>query len=102
MRIHPIILAGGRGERFWPLSRRRRPKQLLPLLSDRSMLSDTVDRLAGIARPEDTFIVTARDLVSAVRESAPGVPAHHVVGEPVGKNTAPAVALAAWWLREAG
>ena len=102
MRIHPVILAGGRGERFWPLSRRRRPKQLLPLLSERSMLADTVDRLAGVARPEDTFIVTARDLVSAVREAAPSVPAHHVVGEPVGKNTAPAVALAAWWLREAG
>ena len=102
MRIHPVILAGGRGERFWPLSRRRRPKQLLPLLSERSMLADTVDRLAGLARPEDIFVVTARDLVAAVRESAPGVPAHHVVGEPVGKNTAPAVALAAWWLREAG
>ena len=102
MRLHPVILAGGRGERFWPLSRRRRPKQLLPLLSARSMLADTVDRLAGVARPEDTFVLTARDLVSAVRESAPSVPAHHVVGEPVGKNTAPAVALAAWWLRDAG
>jgi mannose-1-phosphate guanylyltransferase len=102
MRLHPVILAGGRGERFWPLSRRSRPKQLLPLLSARSMLADTVGRLAGVARTEDTFVLTARDLVPAVREAAPGIPAHHVVGEPVGKNTAPAVALAAWWLRDAG
>lgn len=102
MRLHPVILAGGRGERFWPLSRRDRPKQLLPLLSDRPMLADTVDRLSGLALPADTFIITARDLVGAVREAVPSIPHHHVVGEPVGKNTAPAVALAAWWLRDAG
>ena len=102
MRLHPVILAGGRGERFWPLSRRNRPKQLLPLLSDRSMLSDTVDRLSGLARPRDMFVITASDLVGAVREAAPQIPHHHVVGEPVGRNTAPAVALAAWWLRDAG
>lgn len=102
MRLHPVILAGGRGERFWPLSRRNRPKQLLPLLSDRPMLADTVDRLSGLARPRDIFVITASDLVGAVREAAPQIPHHHVVGEPVGRNTAPAVALAAWWLRDAG
>ena len=102
MRLHPVILAGGRGERFWPLSRRDRPKQLLPLLSDRPMLSDTLARLKGAARPADTFILTGRDLVGAVRLAAPEVPHHHIVGEPVGKNTAPAVALAAWWLQNAG
>jgi mannose-1-phosphate guanylyltransferase/mannose-6-phosphate isomerase len=102
MRLHPVILAGGRGERFWPLSRRSRPKQLLPLLSERPMLADTLARLEGLALPADTFIVTARDLVGAMREAAPSVPHHHIVGEPVGRNTAPAVALAAWWLRRAG
>lgn len=102
MRLHPVILAGGRGERFWPLSRRRRPKQLLPLLSDRPMLADTLDRLAGAALPSDTFVITAGDLAGAVREAAPALPHHHVLGEPMGKNTAPAVALAAWWLRNAG
>lgn len=102
MRLHPVILAGGRGERFWPLSRRARPKQLLPLLSDRSMLADTLARLAGAASPRDTFVITARDLAGAVRDAVPEIPHHHVLGEPVGKNTAPAVALAAWWLRDAG
>jgi mannose-1-phosphate guanylyltransferase len=102
MRLHPVILAGGRGERFWPLSRRDRPKQFLPLLSGNPMLADTLGRLEGAAWPRDTFVITARDLVGAVREAAPGVPHHHIVGEPVGKNTAPAVALAAWWLRDAG
>jgi mannose-1-phosphate guanylyltransferase len=66
------------------------------------MLSDTVDRLSGLARPRDMFVITASDLVGAVREAAPQIPHHHVVGEPIGKNTAPAIALAAWWLREAG
>ena len=102
MRLHPVILAGGRGERFWPLSRRARPKQLLPLLSDRPMLADTVARLRGAASPGDTFVITARDLAGAVREAVPGIPRHHIVAEPVGKNTAPAVALAAWWLKDAG
>jgi mannose-1-phosphate guanylyltransferase len=102
MRLHPVILAGGRGERFWPLSRRNRPKQLLPLLSDRSMLADTIERLDGAALPSDIFIITARDLAGAVRQAAPSIPHHQIVGEPVGKNTAPAVALAAWWHRDAG
>ncbi|MGE5176150.1 MAG: mannose-1-phosphate guanylyltransferase [Hyphomicrobiales bacterium] len=102
MRLHPVILAGGRGERFWPLSRRRRPKQLLPLLSARPMLADTLARLDGAALPSDTFILTARDLAGAVRDAAPSIPHHHVLGEPRGRNTAPAVALAAWWLRNAG
>jgi mannose-1-phosphate guanylyltransferase len=102
MRLHPVILAGGRGERFWPLSRRDRPKQLLPLLSEQSMLSETVERLRDLAPPSDTFVLTAQDLVGAVRHAAPTLPHHHVVGEPVGKNTAPAVALAAKWLRSAG
>jgi mannose-1-phosphate guanylyltransferase/mannose-6-phosphate isomerase len=96
MRIVPVVLAGGRGERFWPLSRRRRPKQLLPLLSSRSMLADTLARLEGLAAPGDAWVITARDLEAAVRAAVPGLPAAQVVGEPVGKNTAPAIALACW------
>ncbi len=99
MRFQPVILAGGRGERFWPLSRRARPKQLLPLLSERPMIAETIDRLRGLAESKDMWIITSRDLRDAVVAAAPSVPREHVIGEPVGKNTAPAVALAAWWLR---
>ena len=102
MRVVPVVLAGGRGERFWPLSRRHRPKQLLPLLSERSMLADTLARLDGLASPRDAWVITARDLHGAVREAVPQVPHAHVVGEPVGRNTAPAIAVACWWLRNAG
>jgi mannose-1-phosphate guanylyltransferase len=102
MRLYPVILAGGRGERFWPLSRRARPKQLLPLLSDRPMIADTLERLRGLAPPSDTIVLTARDLVEGVRQALPEVPPERVIGEPVGKNTAPAVALASHWLRDAG
>lgn len=102
MRLHAVILAGGRGERFWPLSRRARPKQFLPLLDERSMLAHTIERLRGVVAPSDIWVFTARDLLAQVHVLAPDVPASQVVGEPVGKNTAPAVALAAWWLRAAG
>ncbi|HET9252238.1 MAG TPA: mannose-1-phosphate guanylyltransferase [Candidatus Eisenbacteria bacterium] len=102
MRLHPVILAGGRGERFWPLSRHSRPKQLLPLVSEKSMVEETIGRLAGLAGPERAWILTAMDLRDAIRRAAPGVPDAQIVGEPVAKNTAPAIALAAWWLRGAG
>lgn len=102
MRIIAVVLAGGRGERFWPLSRRSRPKQFLPLLGGRSMLAETLDRLNGVVEPGDRWIVTARDLEKEARRHAPGVPAAHVIGEPVGKNTAPAIGLMAWWLQDEG
>src|SRR5215471_1749694 len=101
MRVHAVILAGGRGERFWPLSRRARPKQLLPLLSDRPMIADTIERLRGLVESREGLVVTSGGLPGSVRGAVPEVPADHVIGEPFGKNTAPAVALAAWWLRDA-
>jgi mannose-1-phosphate guanylyltransferase len=66
------------------------------------MIAETLDRVLGLAAPSDAFVLTARDLVGAVRAAVPEIPAAHVVGEPVGKNTAPAVALASYWLRHAG
>ncbi len=102
MRLCVVILAGGRGERFWPLSRRSRPKQLLPLLGDRPMLTLTIDRLEGLVAREDIWIFTARDLAPQVLAASPGVPSAQVIGEPTGKNTAPAIALAAWWLNGLG
>ena len=101
MRIHAVILAGGRGERFWPLSRRSRPKQFLPLLGDRSMLRHTLDRIQGLVSPRDQWIITARDLRKEAESLAAGVPPAQIIGEPVGRNTAPAIALASWWLQAA-
>jgi len=66
------------------------------------MLADTLERLDGLAAPRDAWVITARDLHGAVREAVPQVPHAHVVGEPVGRNTAPAIAVACWWLRHAG
>jgi mannose-1-phosphate guanylyltransferase len=92
--MYAVILAGGRGERFWPLSTARRPKQLLSLVGEKAMLAQALDRLEGLIPPERVMVVTNRDLVEATRQAAPALPSENVVGEPVGRDTAPAVALA--------
>lgn len=89
-----IILAGGSGTRFWPLSRRKRPKQLLTLEGERSLLQATLDRLSPLLEPEDVWISTTDLLVEALREQLPEVPRDHYVLEPIGRNTAPALAWA--------
>ena len=92
-----LILAGGRGERFWPWSRPDRPKQLLPLAGDgRTLLAATVDRALKLTIAERIVVLTAADLCEAVRLECPeGV---HVLGEPAARNTAPAIAAAARWI----
>ncbi|HMP71747.1 MAG TPA: mannose-1-phosphate guanylyltransferase [Kiritimatiellia bacterium] len=90
---YAVVLAGGKGERFWPLSTGKRPKQLLDLVGERPMLAQAVERLEGLIPPERVFIVTNRDLVEATRLAVPEVPAEQVIGEPVGRDTAAAVAL---------
>jgi len=102
VRIIAVILAGGRGERFWPLSRRSRPKQFLPLVGDRSMLGGTLERLDSLVDPRDRWILTASDLKKEAERLAPGVSPSHIIGEPVGKNTAPAIGLVSWWLQDEG
>lgn len=92
---HAFILAGGRGTRFWPLSTQSRPKQLLDFTGSGSLLALTVSRLTPLIPPERQWILTAADLVDAVREAVPQVPAAQVIAEPVGRNTAPAIGLAA-------
>ncbi|MDX2232560.1 MAG: mannose-1-phosphate guanylyltransferase [Leptolyngbyaceae cyanobacterium bins.349] len=90
----PVILAGGKGERFWPLSRRHRPKQFLSLDgSGRSLLQATADRLLAIAGGWQTvFVVTASHLADGVREQLPELPEANLLVEPEGRDTAPAVA----------
>lgn len=90
-----VILAGGKGERFWPLSTAAKPKQLLALTGDRTLIELSADRVSSLIPKERIMIITNRDLVSAVREAVPDMPAENIVGEPVGRDTAAAVALAA-------
>ncbi len=86
-----LVLAGGSGTRFWPLSRRSRPKQLLALEAERTLLQATCDRLAPLVDPDSIWISTTRDLVREVRRQLPQVPPAQVVVEPEGRNTAPAI-----------
>ena len=96
--FYPVILAGGRGTRFWPLSRKRRAKQLLPLNSDRSMIQETVVRLLPVAPPSNFWIVTNGDLREPIVQQLPELLPDQILAEPVGRNTAPAIGLAAYLL----
>jgi mannose-1-phosphate guanylyltransferase len=89
---YAVIMAGGKGERFWPLSTSKQPKQLLALVGDKPLIAQAVDRLEGLVPPENVFVVTNADLVDATREAAPLLPPENVVGEPIGRDTAAAVA----------
>ena len=90
-----IILAGGVGSRFWPLSTPRRPKQLLPLVDEDPLLANTVGRLAPLVPAARTLIVTNAALVPSIRALLPDVPPQNVIGEPRSAGTAPALAWAA-------
>jgi mannose-1-phosphate guanylyltransferase len=90
---YAVIMAGGRGERFWPMSRAARPKQFIDLFGGKALLQLAVERLEGLVPPERILIVTSRDLVTASREAAPSLPSGNVVGEPCARDTAAACAL---------
>jgi mannose-1-phosphate guanylyltransferase len=88
-------MAGGAGTRFWPLSRRRLPKQLLPLNGTRTMVAETAARVSGIVPTENVMAVTGSLLRKPIAAALPGVPARNILCEPVGRNTAACVAWAA-------
>ena len=90
-----VIMAGGVGSRFWPLSRARRPKQLLDLFGHGSMLRATFERLAPLVPAERQLVVTSALLGDAVRQALPELPPANVLEEPTGRNTAPAIGWAA-------
>ena len=93
--LHAVIMAGGFGTRFWPLSRLATPKQLLDFGGGRTMIQQALDRLAGLVPPERTLVITNRQLVGPIREQLPELPAANIVGEPCKRDTAPCVGLAA-------
>lgn len=90
---YALILAGGSGTRFWPLSRNTRPKQLLDLFQTKTLLEQTVARLDGLVPPENILILTNQLQIDAVREIATSLPAENIFAEPAKRDTAPAVAL---------
>ena len=92
---YAVIMAGGSGTRLWPLSRKSRPKQLLHLFGQKSLLDLAVSRLRGLVEPENIYIVTNAQYAQAVREESPELPAENVIGEPEGRDTANAIGLAA-------
>jgi mannose-1-phosphate guanylyltransferase len=96
--FYPVILAGGRGTRFWPLSRKRRAKQLLALDGKRTMIQQTVDRLRPLAREKQFWIITNEDLKVEIGRQLPNLARRQTVAEPAGRNTAPAIGLAAFIL----
>ena len=93
--LHAVIMAGGGGTRFWPLSRTARPKQLLDLTGGRTMIQATVDRLGDLAAAERTWIITNRSLVEPIAEQLPQVRRERIIGEPCKRDTAPAIGLGA-------
>jgi mannose-1-phosphate guanylyltransferase len=93
-----VILAGGSGTRFWPLSTPERPKQLLPLAGDRPLLAQAVRRLQGLVPPQRVLILTGPYLVDKIAAVVPEVPAAQVLAEPRAASTAPALAWAARWI----
>lgn len=93
--MYAAIMAGGRGTRFWPLSRSDRPKQILPILGPRTMIQMTVDRTGEIIPPDKVLVITGARMGARVREQLPHIPAENIVEEPFGRGTAAAVGLAA-------
>ena len=90
-----VVLAGGVGSRFWPLSTPSRPKQLLPLVNDRPLLVNTLERLADLVPPDRTLILTNASLVDAIRRAAPSIPGENIIAEPKPAGTAAALTWAA-------
>src|SRR5438132_2020491 len=96
--VYALILAGGSGERFWPLSRRARPKQLLQLVTERALLEETVARLDGLVPRQRILVLTNVEQADAVRELLTDFPKENILAEPAKRDTAAAVALGAGWV----
>ncbi|MFB3915781.1 MAG: mannose-1-phosphate guanylyltransferase [Terriglobales bacterium] len=97
--FYPVILAGGRGTRFWPLSRKRHAKQLLALDGKRTMIQQTVARLLPLATARRLWVISNTELRDGILKQLPRLDPHHVLAEPAGRNTAPAIGLAAFILQ---
>ncbi|MBI1804061.1 MAG: mannose-1-phosphate guanylyltransferase [Ignavibacteriae bacterium] len=97
--VYAIIMAGGVGSRFWPRSREKSPKQLLEIASKGTMIQNTMKRIESLIDPNHTLVVTNKLQKSAIVKQLPQLPAGNVIVEPLGRNTAPAIGLAATFIR---
>src|SRR5437588_7673964 len=93
---YAVVMAGGAGTRLWPAARRQSPKQLQRLIFEQPLIAETVQRLAQVYSPEHIFIVTASRYADPIREILSTLPPENIISEPVGRNTAAAIALAAF------
>lgn len=93
--ITAVIMAGGRGERFWPKSRKDKPKQFLKIVDENSMIQKSVKRLEGLVDHNNIYISTTNEYIQLVKEQLPQIPVENIIIEPFGKNTAPCIGLAA-------
>ncbi len=98
--LYAVIMAGGSGTRFWPRSRRDRPKQLLNITGDDTLLRKTIALIKPIIPPARIKIITTASQAEAVRKGAPEIPAANIIAEPFGKNTAPAIGLSALFIEK--
>jgi mannose-1-phosphate guanylyltransferase len=98
--FYALIMAGGVGSRLWPLSRQKSPKQVLPLVGKRSMFQGAVERLQPLLMPEDVYVVVGEEQVDLLKAEGTGIPDRNFVIEPMGRGTAPAIALSAITLRQ--
>ena len=101
MKNHIVIMAGGIGSRFWPLSTPEYPKQFIDILGcGRTLIQLTVDRFKGLCPAQNFWVVTNAAYVDIVRQQLPEIPAHHILAEPAARNTAPCIAWASWRIKK--
>lgn len=94
MNLYAVIMAGGVGSRFWPRSKQKKPKQLIKIHGNNSMIQDTVERLEGLIEPEKIYVITNKIQKPRVKKQLPEIPVENIIDEPFGKNTAPCIGLA--------
>lgn len=98
--MHAVIMAGGRGTRFWPRSRDKKPKHLLDIVTSRTIIQETVDRIKPLVKPKNILIVTGRKHARELMRQLPEVPASNILIEPVGRNTAACIGYAAVYIQK--
>ena len=97
---HLVIMAGGVGSRFWPMSTEEKPKQFIDVLGvGKSLLQLTVERFCGIAKPQNVWVVTNKAYIGIVREQLPDLPEGNILCEPCRRNTAPCIAYVSWKIK---